>query len=187
MRKIFGYVLLASAFLLIVALAFPALFEGDKAGRVEKKERIDAPFLKNESASAVLVYFGYVGCLSVCEPSLKDISKIYTNYIGANNGEKPAVLFVNMTPKIDLQSSSLWASSFHPDFKAYSPNKKELDDIVQKLGLIYSELGLKAEHAPYLYLFKKSSVGYELRYIYTTRPFNEAAILKDLKQFKELK
>lgn len=184
LKKIFGYVLLASAFLLIAALAFPALFDGDKAGRVERKECVDAPFLKNESASAVLVYFGYVGCLSVCEPSLKDISKIYTNYIGSNHGEKPSVLFVNMTPKIDLQSASLWVSSFHPDFKAYSPNKKELDDIVQKLGLIYSELGLKAEHAPYLYLFKKSPAGYELRYIYTTRPFNEAAILKDLNNLR---
>lgn len=187
LKKIFRYALFATAFLFIVALAFPALLDSESAGRVEKKELINMPFLKNETASIVLVYFGYVGCLSVCEPSLKDIATIYSKYTHSNHGEKPAVLFVNMTTQIGLQNAALWAKSFHTDFKAYSPNKEELTLIVQKLGLIYSELGIKAEHTPYLYLFKKSDTGYELQYIYTTRPYNEAAILKDLKQFKELK
>lgn len=178
LKKIFGFTLLALIFALIAAIAFPSIFEGERAGRVEKSESIELSFLKNESADKVLVYFGYVGCSYVCYPSLVEIAEIHKE-----SKNKPSVWFVNMTPKIDQNSSAAWVASFNEAFKSYSPNKEELSKMVATLGLIYADLGIKAEHAPYLYLFKRDSTGYLLKYIYTSRPYNKKLILKDLNQY----
>jgi hypothetical protein len=85
-----------------------------------------------------------------------------------------------MTPQMDPSSVQSWAKHFDNSFKSYTPNAMELSNMVGTLNLIYTPLGVKAEHMPYAYLLKKTSTGYELAYIYTSLPYNRALILKDI-------
>lgn len=165
---------------LIVALAFPALSDSKNAGRSEKRLSVDFPFLQQENSDLILVYFGYVGCTRVCTPALHDLAEVYRESKMKNPIQNLSVWFVNMTPAMDPLSVQSWATHFNSDFKSYAPNESELETMVHTLSLVYSDLGVEAEHMPYAYLFKKTTKGYELVYIYTSSPYNRALILKDI-------
>ncbi|MHB8099835.1 MAG: SCO family protein [Sulfuricurvum sp.] len=179
-KKIFGYVLIFSAFGIIAGLAFPALSDPNHAGRSEKHIAVNFPFLKNETSKTALVYFGYVGCSDVCMPALYDLSQIKGLSKKQGFSSEPSIWFVNMTPSMDAQSVQSWAEHFNKEFKSYAPNQKELSAMVETLNMIYTQLGTKAEHRPYVYLLQKTSKGYELVYIYTSVPYNRSLILQDI-------
>jgi len=175
-----GIVLIIIAFGLIAALAFPALSDSDHAGRTQKQMVVNLPFLKNEKSELILVYFGYVGCTRICTPALNDLTQIYHEFQHQKLKRLPSVWFVNMTPEMDSFSVQSWAEHFDKDFKSYAPHENELHSMVQLLNLVYSDLGVEAEHMPYLYLIRKVGTQYELVYIYTSSPYNRKLILKDI-------
>ncbi len=183
-RAASGILLIVMAFGLIAGLAFPALTDPDHAGRSEKRIPLEFPFLKHEHSNLVLIYFGYVGCTRVCTPALKDIAEIYRLSEKAGLHHPPSVWFVNMTPEMDAASVQSWAEHFDPQFKSYAPNEEELREMVQTLNLVYTDLGVEAEHMPYAYLAQKTQNGYELVYIYTSSPYNRSLILKDLERLQ---
>lgn len=180
MKKSVGIALLVSAFVLIASLAFPFLSDPDHAGRSEDRRIVDFPFLRTEHSELVLIYFGYVGCTHVCTPALNDLSGIYREIRSKQFKRIPSVWFVNMTPEMDPVSVQSWAEHFNPQFKSYAPAEAELSAMVQTLNLVYTKLGVEAEHMPYLYLLRKQGKTYELVYIYTSSPYNRSLILKDI-------
>ncbi|MCK9373681.1 MAG: SCO family protein [Sulfuricurvum sp.] len=179
-KTLSGVVLIVMGFGLIVALAFPSLSDSAHAGRSEKKIPLEFSFLKEEHAPLVLIYFGYVGCTRVCTPALSDLAQIYRLRKIASADHLPALWFVNMTPRMDSASVQSWAEHFDSDFKSYAPSESELQTISQTLNLVYTNLGVKAEHMPYAYLAKKTDIGYELVYIYTSSPYNRTVMLQDM-------
>lgn len=179
-KRFFGIFLIFAAFGLIASLAFPILSDPDNAGRSKREMRVDFPFLKGEKSELVLVYFGYVGCTRVCTPALNDLAEIYRKTQKMNIKHIPSMWFVNMTPEMDKASVQSWAEHFDKGFKSYAPNEAELQEMVHDLGLIYTQMGVEAEHMPYAYLIQKKSSGYELVYIYTSSPYNRNLILKDI-------
>jgi len=183
MKTFSGIVLIFLAFGLIVSLAFPILSDPQHAGRSEDRRYVDFPFLKGETADSVLVYFGYVGCTRVCTPALNDLAEIYREAQRRDLKHIPAVWFINMTPQMDPLSVQSWAEHFDKGFKSYAPNESELQKMVHTLNLVYTRLGVKAEHMPYAYLLQKKGEGYELVYIYTSSPYNRDLILNDIGAF----
>lgn len=179
-KKIFGYLLILSAFGLIAGLAFPSLSDPKHAGRSEKRMAVDFPFLEKENSDIVLVYFGYVGCSDVCSPALQDLSQIYALSKKRKGLLAPSVWFVNMTPHMDAYAVQSWVEHFNGEFKSYAPNPIELGKMVQTLNAVYSQLEARAEHRPYVYLLQKKGKGYELAYIYTSVPYHRTLILKDI-------
>lgn len=179
-----GLLLIVTAFGLIVALAFPSLSDSTHAGRSEKRMIVDFPFLKHEKSPLILVYFGYVGCTRVCTPALDDLAEIYRLALQQGVKSPPSVWFVNMTPAMDYLSVQSWAEHFDKRFKSYAPNESELKNMVHSLNLVYTSLGVEAEHMPYAYLMRKTQEGYELVYIYTTTPYNRELMLKDIGAFQ---
>ena len=177
-----GFILIFVAFGLIVGLAFPMLSDPESAGRSEKRLAVDFPFLKEEKSDTVLIYFGYVGCTRVCTPALNDLADIYRE-AKANGEQSLSVWFVNMTPQMDADSVQSWGEYFDPEFKSYAPSEKELQTMVHTLNLVYTQMGVDAEHMPYAYLLRKTINGYELVYIYTSSPYNRTLILKDIGDF----
>lgn len=175
-----GILLIFVAFGVIASMAFPSLTDPKHAGRSEERRIVDFPFLKKETSELVLVYFGYVGCTRVCTPALHDLADIYTVAQHRGFEHLPSVWFVNMTPQMDPLSVQSWAESFDKRFKSYAPNDAELRDMVQTLHLVYTRLGVEAEHMPYAYLIRKTGDTHELLYIYTSSPYNRSLILKDI-------
>jgi protein SCO1 len=175
-----GIILILLAFGMIMSLAFPAFSDPDHAGRSEDRRNIDFPFLKGENSELVLVYFGYVGCTRVCTPALNDLAELYREAQRREFEHIPSLWFVNMTPQMDKDSVQSWAEHFDKGFKSYAPNEQELQTMVHTLNLVYTGLGVEAEHMPYAYLLQKKENGYELVYIYTSSPYNRSLILKDI-------
>lgn len=180
MKTFSGILLIIIAFGVIASMAFPALSDPNHAGRGEDRRVVNFPFLKKEKSELVLVYFGYVGCTRVCMPALHDLADIDHEIKKQNFQHIPSVWFVNMTPKMDSLSVQSWAESFDKNFKSYAPNEVELKDMVHTLNLVYTHLGVEAEHMPYAYLIRKNGHRYELVYIYTSTPYNRRLILKDI-------
>lgn len=180
LKKIFGYAVIVLGFGLLAGLAFPAFSDPAHAGRSEKRLEVDFSFLEKETSKGVLLYFGYVGCTGVCMPAMQDVSQIYGVSKTHNPAAELSVWFVNMTPQMDAPSVQSWAEHFNREFKSYAPGETELANMVQRLNVVYTPLGAKAEHRPYLYLLQKTSRGYELAYIYTSSPYNRSLILKDI-------
>ena len=179
-KTLSGIVLIVLGFGLIAGLAFPALTDSEHTGRVEKRMVVDFPFLKKEKSELILVYFGYVGCTRVCTPALNDMTNIYRELRAQNLKALPSIWFVNMTPEMDTLCVQSWAEHFDTHFQSYAPHENELRGMVQLLNLVYSDLGVDAEHMPYLYLIRKVGTKYELVYIYTSSPYNRELILKDI-------
>lgn len=180
MKKIVGFGLIFLAFVLILSLAFPALSDSDHAGRSEDRREVDFPFFKRESSDLMLVYFGYVGCTRVCTPALNDLADIHRELQKRHNKHTPSVWFVSMIPEMDSSSVQSWAEHFDKGFKSYAPTEKELAQMVHTLNLVYTKMGVEAEHMPYVYLIRKKGKTYELMYIYTTSPYNRSLLLKDI-------
>lgn len=184
MKTFSGITLIFLAFGLIVSLAFPALSDSAHAGRSEDRRSVDFPFLKGERSDVVVVYFGYVGCSRVCTPALNDLADIYREAGVREFKPTLSVWFVNMTPQMDPLSVQSWAEHFDKGFKSYAPNEAELQKMVHTLNLVYTRLGVEAEHMPYAYLLQKKGKGYELVYIYTSSPYNRDLILQDIGAFR---
>lgn len=182
-KTFFGIFLIFAAFGIIFSLAFPILSDPKQAGRSEDRRGVDFPFLKGETADVVLVYFGYVGCTRVCTPALNDLAEIYREAQRREFEKIPAVWFINMTPQMDPLAVQSWAEHFDKGFKSYAPNEAELQKMVHTLNLVYTRLGVEAEHMPYAYLLQKKGKGYELLYIYTSSPYNRDLILNDIGAF----
>lgn len=179
-KTLSGVLLIILGFGLIVSLAFPALSDSENAGRTQKTIFLNLPFLENEKSELVLIYFGYVGCTSVCTPALQDLSGIYKELQSHRFKKIPSVWFINMTPEMGASEVQSWAEHFHKGFKSYAPRETELQNMVQALNVVYTQLGMKADHTPYLYLLRKEKKGYELSFIYTSSPYNRRLILKDV-------
>lgn len=179
-KTISGILLVIIGFGTIAGLAFPALSDPKHAGRSEDIRIVDFPFLKGETSKLVLVYFGYVGCTRVCTPAMNDLSGIDDEIHKRGFKHVPSVWFVNMTPEMDPSSVQSWAEHFNQRFKSYAPTDKELQEMVHTLNLVYTKMGVEAEHMPYLYLIQKKGERYELVYIYTSSPYNRSLILEDI-------
>lgn len=180
MKTFSGIVLILVAFAVIASLAFPSLSDPRHAGRSERHVTVDFPFLKNEKSELLLVYFGYVGCIRVCSPALDELAVIRRALQSRGLKHVPDIWFVNMTPQLDSLSVKSWVEHFDKNFRSYTPTASELDNMVHTLGLIYTQMGIKAEHMPYLYLIRKKGESYELVYIYTSSPYNHQLIFKDI-------
>ncbi len=148
--------------------------------RSEKRISVSFPFLSNEKAELLLVYFGYVGCTRVCVPALDDLVQMHQAMQNKGLKHIPDIWFVNLTPQMDRLSVRSWVDHFNKQFKSYAPSEPELEGMVNTLDLVYTQMGAKAEHMPYLYLLRKKGESYELLYIYTSSPYNRQLILKDI-------
>lgn len=183
-KTFLGIFLILTAFGIIVSLAFPVLSDPQHAGRSEDRRSVDFPFLKGEKSDFVLVYFGYVGCTRVCTPALNDLADIYRELQRREFKHTPSVWFVSMIPEMDSASVQSWAEHFDKGFKSYAPTEQELSHMVHTLNLVYTKMGVEAEHMPYAYLIRKKGNGYELVYIYTSSPYNRALIFEDIGAFQ---
>ena len=64
--------------LVLGLLGFPlAMLSGAKQGKVTLNEAISLPFAVKKENRVILLYFGYLGCQTICTPSLEEISSIY--------------------------------------------------------------------------------------------------------------
>lgn len=161
-------------------IGFPQVYSNSASGRINKTMPLDFDFLKKEDSQVVLLFFGYVNCGDVCPPALNELSRIYEQL----NKNQSKVYFINVLDSADEKSVMPYAKSFHKEFKGIYVDTLTMRKISKKLNLAIAKLNEReVSHSGHLYVLEKDSLNkeYTLKYIYTTRPFHEKEIVKDIK------
>lgn len=157
----------------------PQLYQGDSAGKINKEIELDLDFLKQEDSKIVLLYFGYVGCETICTPSMSEINEIYTQV----NSPNIAVYFVNLLDSQEKSMPDTFAKHFNKKFHGIYLDKLQLQELTNQMRIAYTKSitnEFDINHAGHLYLLVKNDNNYLQKHIYTTRPFNIKTIIKDI-------
>lgn len=144
---------------------------------------MDLFFLSESKNEIALVFFGYVGCTSVCEPALMEINNIYKEL----DNKKISFYFVNLLTDIEPSSVDYFVKNINPDFEGIYLEKEEIKELQKKLNFKFYSTPLASrpiEHSGFLHVFKKDKSGkFIQKFVYTSRPFNVEGITEDLNQF----
>ncbi len=131
-----------------------------------------------------LVFFGYVGCPTVCTPRLQEITEIYKDFVEKSQTDKLSVLFINLQSTMSTQEADVYAKSFHPEFKGVTYEKQSLLTTLRMFQAYYSHSLLDSdeiEHTQFLYFVHKgTSDNYYLNNIYINTPYDKDTVVNDL-------
>ena len=159
----------------MVPLIQSFLFNSKTKGCIEINKEIKADFIKSDK-KAILVFFGYVGCSDICTPILNEINTLYQSKEFKNIKNDVEILFVNLTPEVEISQPDLFAKYFNKNFNGIYLSRKEILNIDRDFGVFFSrDLNEKTElnHTDHIYLILISLDSKVLKNIYTTHPLNK--------------
>ncbi len=176
-----GSAILLAMFGILLLFPLTAGFLGSGVHTIDVGANTTNPwFLKNEKAKVVLVYFGYVGCTSVCIPALNELAPLYRAM--RRETSDVSFYFVNLNPTQDPSWAEPFARSFHPEFHGIYADHLQVTRLEKEFNLAVTA-DEEMSHSSNLYMMVRSGSGYELKRIYTTHPYPASAVLADLKRF----
>jgi len=177
MKTFFGYALILFSLLFMIVIAFPQFYSMNASGRIDKNISLKFDFLEDENSSVVLLFFGYVGCGDICVPAMNELSRIYKQL----DKNKVKVYFINILNTTNKDAPHVYAKEFHDYFKGIYLDNIEIGKIAKKLNLALVKVNDKEMgHTGHLFVLNSNNKKHTLEYIYTTRPFAENSIVKDI-------
>jgi len=178
-KTILGYFLIFFALLFMVVIALPQFYSNNSSGRINKDVALDFDFLAEEKAPVVVLFFGFVGCGDICIPAMNELNKIYKQL----DKSKTKVYFINIFDETNKALPSKYAKAYNKQFQGIYLDKDGIKKVSKKLTLAIVKISQQEiSHTGHLYILKKDEISdkYNLRYIYTTRPFDEKSIVNDI-------
>jgi len=178
-KTILGYFLIFFALLFMIVIALPQFYSGNSSGRINKNISLEFDFLKEENTPVVMLFFGYVGCGDICIPAMNELSTIFEQL----DKRTTKVYFVNVFDETKEALPLEYAKAYNSEFKGIYLDKFGIKKVAEKLTLAIVKISpQEISHTGHLYILKKDELSskYYLKYIYTTRPFDEKAIVKDI-------
>lgn len=173
-------------FMMITSIV-PNLYANQTQGHIAADETVNAPYLQKNTKRFQLVFFGYVGCKTVCTPMLHQLSSFYDSPSFARFKPYVGVSFVNLIPEMDPNLPQAYAGSINPNFVGIHLNQKELASIDKEFSLfIAKRLNDPGEidHSDHLYLIERDKKGnLLLKNIYITHPLDKEKIISDINSF----
>ena len=152
--------------------------------RISLHQELQLPLILNDEKDIKLVFFGYAGCADICTPRLQDLASFYKELPTATK-KRVGVEFLDISIPEDSALPNDFAKFFHKDFKGIYLNKKILRDYTKEFQVFFSQ-GLfnkkEFDHSTNLYIIKKTKKTKELRYIYTSYPFDFQQITLDIEE-----
>lgn len=178
-KKILGVLLIAFSFVLPILTLNPNLYSQNSVGKVYKEIKTDFDFLKEEDKEIVLLYFGYVGCRTICLPALTQIDELFKKL----DQKRVGFYFVNLQEGLKPEVINHFVKVFNPKFNGVYLKKKEKEEIVTLLNVKYLPSVFdkyELDHSGFLYVLKKENKSYVQKFIYTARPYDIEYISNDL-------
>jgi protein SCO1/2 len=179
-KIIFGIFLITLMLSTLLFSAFPSLYSNNKTGKIYKQVDTNFNFLKNENSEYVLLYFGYVGCTTICTPALTQINQIYKEL----DSNKFAFYFINLQVNTPEEIVDQFAKYFNKNFNGIYLNNEEIKKITNKLSVKHIPSMVdknEIDHTGFLYVLKKEKDNiYQQKFLYTTKPFQIEEIINDL-------
>jgi len=185
--KFSKYVYIVIALIVVFSLGFPlAMLSGNKQGKVTLNENVSIPFIVKDNTKIILLYLGYVGCDTICEPSLREISSVY-NLLTDVQKEKVSFYFIDISKNGNIAQE--FAQYFNENFIGLDLSVDSTARLMADLRA-YSSDSIRGNgeisHTGYLYLIKQTQQNeFKLKIKYITRHFDSTSIVQDIT--KELK
>lgn len=175
-KSILGIIIFMFSIILLLFLSFSMTwFDGHQNGVIVMNEKVSIPFAVAEDKKELLLYFGYVGCDTICMPALGEIARLYEDL---PNKKEYQVYFINLLK--EGGGANDFAQFFHKDFIGI--------DLLDAKGLqetlhVYHSDSLQGDgalsHTGFLYRLQRSKDLFILKSIYVQRPFDIDIILTD--------
>lgn len=148
------------------------------------EETVKAPYLQKNTKRFQLVFFGYVGCKTVCTPMLHQLSSLYDSPSFARLKPFVGVSFVNLIPEMDANLPQAYARSINPNFVGIHLDQKELASIDKEFSVFIAKRlndPSEIDHSDHIYLIERDKKGnLLLKNIYITHPLNKEIIISDI-------
>lgn len=178
-KHVAGFILFFLMLSLLIFFPLTAYFFGEETHSVKiDTSDICIPFLENEKAKIVFVYFGYVGCTSICIPTLNEFTPMYRRI--HRNYPNSTFYFVNLNPTQPREWIEPFAKSFDTSFHGIYATKSETERYERDFNLAVTSDDEEMSHSSNLYLLIKDHDRYQLKRIYVTHPYSEEQIINDL-------
>lgn len=185
-RKIVGGTVLI-LFNVVLVAALPWIAPNNYWGYELQPEReINASFLAEAKEDKLLIFFGYVGCGTVCPVSLASLRTVYTSYRADYPEETLGVVFIGLPlpgEPILAGSADRYAKFFHEDFRGYDLSSSALGQAVSEFGVSFAPSLIEPDilnHSAFIYLLQRSEAGWVLKRTYTDYAPQSTVILADL-------
>lgn len=165
-KKLVQYLLLFS--IVFILLFVSSIFTKD-LGVIYKNTPIENEFINSFTEEGLILFFGYVGCATVCTPRLSELSLVLNN-IPDEVKKKYQFIFINLKHSQYSDQADLFAKSFNDSFKGYTLSEEKTKKLAREFGSYYSTSLLdknEINHSNNLYFLKKSNSKFILKAIYT--------------------
>jgi protein SCO1 len=137
----------------------------------------------------ILVYFGYVGCVSVCQPLLEELSKTYDS-LGVSKRDV-GVYFVSVADGDGgFELSKNYITAINPNFKALEIKASERGALYKAFDVYFARSlfnDASYDHTAYLYMLRHDRDGLKLSSRYQGTPLDSSVLKSDLLRFLEVK
>lgn len=185
-KKLYASLMITLVLVVSVLIMIVPTFFSKNISRIELHQELNLPLLLNDEKDIKLVFFGYAGCADICTPRLQDIDKFYKT-LNEDIKQEVGVEFIDISIPQDKTLPDSFAKFFNKDFKGIYLDKDVIREYTKAFSVYFSS-GLidktEINHTTNLYLIKKSENKKELRFIYTSYPFDFEQIKLDIEELK---
>ncbi|MCB0168265.1 MAG: SCO family protein [Anaerolineae bacterium] len=156
------------------------------SNRLGQEKQISAAFLAEGQEDKMLVFWGYVGCGTVCPISMAALRNVYVSYQAEYPEEDLAVVFIGLPLPGEQPlpgSADKYAKIFHEDFRGYNLSAAAMSQAVREFDVSFSPSLTNPEivqHSAFIYLLQREGDDWVLKRTYTDNPPQPDTILADL-------
>lgn len=168
---------------LLAILLFTGIYYFANKEEFSLNKKVSLPIRIEDNTKNVILFFGYVGCPTVCPTALSSISLAYEK-IGKEKGQTQ-VLFISLTDTTN-SSADIYAKLFNKNFSGFVIEKNK-QKLIDEYNVFWSEArketNKEAAHSPYIYFLEHHKHNdLILKYIYTKYPPKVEDIIYYLKK-----
>lgn len=167
----------------IVVMILPS-FSTKGISRIQTNKNIELELILNGTKDIELIFFGYAGCQDVCTPRLEALSKLYYA-LPLPLQKHLGVKFLDLSHPNDKDLPDTFAKFFHTDFEGIFLQSNVLRLYTKSFSVYFANSltdSTQIDHTSHLYLVKRSENRKELRFIYSSFPYDFKQIQDDIKE-----
>lgn len=184
-KKLFGAALLTLALLVSFGVMFAPAFFTKNISRVELHQSFELERILSADENVELIFFGYAGCADICSPRLASLAAFYEE-LPQETKSHLGLLFIDVSSGQDAALSQRFAEYFHKDFKGLRLESASLHKYAKPFGVFFAPSlsePLEFDHTAHLYLVAKQENVKQIRYIYSSYPYDFKQIEEDIEEF----
>ena len=183
-RKILGFFLLLFALLVAFGIMFAPTFFTKNVSRNVQNKSFDLEHILSGEKSLELIFFGYAGCRDICSLHLASLAGFYEK-LPFEIQNSLDVRFIDISSPADVTLTQRFAEYFHKDFKGLYLEASSLREYTKLFGVFFARSmsePTEFDHTAHLYLVSKKENQKQIRYVYTSYPYDFSQIQNDIEE-----